>query len=472
MRKVLMVSKEDKGSQEVLKNPEKSYSFAIMRPGGNDTALVRGVVRDAAIRKEVNDALLNIYGNVEQVGFVDLDPAEPELMMAGGEFCGNATRSTAWLALGGKSGEVNIKVSGVKDRLKAGVKQNGEAFAQMPIYSDVSKVTADGENRIVEMEGITQYINFNVKEIEGLSTEKVKAKAMKLIREKNLDRFPAAGVIYSKKEGDNWRITPIVYVKAVETTYAETACGSGTVALGLVLAQKEGGSIKDVPIVQPTGLPIKVSVDYDRKAFGYAQINGPVEPLGEGRLIQKEGLSYAVEMVNRPKDLESALGGGELSSLYKDIFGKAPYFESYTDEAVRKIFSKYVGDGMLFLAKSGGGEIIGFGAAVPMNTVPDEASAANISVEDIDRTWYMADLGVKDDMRFQGVGKNLVLSRLGRLKDCLVVMRTSVYNIASQSLYRSLGFQVILDASQTVDWKRIRQDIPTKDNRLFMSKRV
>ena len=139
--------KEYPANKEALKNPDTSYSFTVMRPGGNDTALVMGVIRSGAMRKEINDVLLGIYKNVEQVGFVNLDPISPELMMAGGEFCGNATRSTAWLVLDGHPGEVNIKVSGVKGKLRAGVTPNGEAFAQMPIYADTSRITKDGDNR-------------------------------------------------------------------------------------------------------------------------------------------------------------------------------------------------------------------------------------------------------------------------------------------------------------------------------------
>lgn len=468
-----MVLKEDTTSQEVVKNPENTYSYTIIRPGGNDTVLVFGPVPDAKVRKEINDTFMRIYPNVEQVGFVVRDQKNPKGVMAGGEFCGNFTRGAADELLKGKPGELRIRISGVQKPLRAGVTPKGEAFAQMPIYSDVTKVSNDEDNRIVEMEGITQYINFNVKEIEGLSTDAVKEKAMKLIREKNLDRFPAAGVIYSKKEGNNWRITPIVYVRAIDTLFAETACGSGTAALGMVLALEQGASIKDVPIVQPTNLPIKVSVDYDGKSFRYAQISGPVEKLGEGTLIQKEdGLSYVVEQVTRPKDLVSALAEGGLTNLYKEIFGKAPYFESFMDDQVKTIFDEYVRDGMLFLARSDKGEIVGFGAALPMKNVPDVARDAGIDAGDLDRTWYMADLGVKDDARNHGLGKKLVLARLDRLSGNNVVMRTSINNFASQSLYRSLGFQLVPGASQIVEGDRIDKSLSTKDTRLFMSKKL
>lgn len=468
------MSKEDTTRQEVLKSPDTSYSFAIMRPGGNDTALVMGVIRDGALRKEVNDALLGIYKNVEQVGFVNLDPSSPELVMAGGEFCGNATRSTAWLALDGKPGQVNIKVSGVKDKLKAGVTPNGEAFAQMPIYADISKVTKDGDNRIVEMEGITQYINFNAKEIEGLSTDEIKEKAMTLIREKNLDRFPAAGIMYSKKEGNYWRITPIVYVKAVDTLYAETACGSGTTALGLVLALQKGESINDVPIIQPTDLLIKVSVEFDGKSFGYAQICGPVEKLIEGTLIQKEGQPFVTEQVTRPKDLESALGKGGLTSLYKDIFAEAPYFESFTGTEVNGFFEDYRRDGILLLARNQEG-VIGFGAAVPLKSVPDIAGIIGIAPEACNNRWYIADLGVKKKFRRKDIGKTLTVNTMRRIQTLggdIVDLRTSINNIIALSLYRQLGFLPIPLATQEVNTVKLTSGMPEADKRIFLSKKL
>ncbi|KKS41420.1 MAG: hypothetical protein UV61_C0008G0106 [Candidatus Gottesmanbacteria bacterium GW2011_GWB1_43_11] len=465
--------KEYPANKEALKNPDTSYSFTVMRPGGNDTALVMGVIRSGAMRKEINDVLLGIYKNVEQVGFVNLDPISPELMMAGGEFCGNATRSTAWLVLDGHPGEVNIKVSGVKGKLRAGVTPNGEAFAQMPIYADTSRITKDGDNRIVEMEGITQYINFNTKEIEGLSLDEIKQKAMALIRAKNLDRFPAAGVMYSKKEGSNWRIMPIVYVKEVDTLFAETACGSGTTALGLVLAQQKGESIKDVPIVQPTDLPIKVSVKFDGISFGYAQISGPVEKLVEGTLIQKEEFPYVVEQVTHPKDLESALGKGGLTSLYKDIFAEAPYFESFTDAAVNGFFEDYRRDGILLLASNRDG-VIGFGAAVPLKSVPDIAEKMGIPPEYRGNRWYIADLGVKREFRRRDIGKKLTTDTIRGIQALggkVVDLRTSVNNVIALSLYRQLGFMPIPGVTQEVTGERI-SGVPKTDTRMFLSKNL
>jgi len=120
-------------------------------------------------RKKLNDFLMECYPNIEQVGFINTDINNAELTMAGGEFCGNATRSSAWIILGGKPGTIDIKVSGVDKKLKAGVTENLEAFAQMPIYSEVSNIVFDAPNTkncLVKMEGIVHYIDFDSNKIE------------------------------------------------------------------------------------------------------------------------------------------------------------------------------------------------------------------------------------------------------------------------------------------------------------------
>ena len=88
----------------------KDYDYKIYIPSGNPTALVFGLEKDPARRKEINDEIMAQYDDfVEQVGFVNTDIKNPELMMAGGEFCGNATRSAVKYYLNDKQGDLNIK---------------------------------------------------------------------------------------------------------------------------------------------------------------------------------------------------------------------------------------------------------------------------------------------------------------------------------------------------------------------------
>ena len=65
--------------------------FKIYNPAGNITALVIGDKYSLEERKIINNKIMSEDSRIEQVGFVS--ETEKRLTMAGGEFCGNATRS-------------------------------------------------------------------------------------------------------------------------------------------------------------------------------------------------------------------------------------------------------------------------------------------------------------------------------------------------------------------------------------------
>lgn len=461
------MKKESEKTMEEIENTEiKDIDFVSVRPGGNDTALCIGMVDSPEERKVINDAIMLLYPNVEQVGFINPSIENAELMMAGGEFCGNATRSTAWKILNGKPGEIEVKVSGVAKKLNAGVTAEGEAYAQMPVYKKVEKLSLEKEtgNYTVQMEGITHNITFDAESLNGLTPEEIKQKSLDIIRSKGLDKYPASGVIYCKSEGNGWKITPVVYVRDINTLFLETACGSGTTALGLVLALREGKSIDNVPIVQPTGRPIKVSVEFNGESFGYTQISGPIEKLTSAVLeIDPMGI-YSIEPISSLTRLRETLQNGGLTRLYQDIFGQAPYFEKFSDQEVEDIFKEYVNDGILFLAKDTEG-IIGFGASLPIDSVPEIKKIISPKIDVDENCWYMADLGVKSGYRRRGIGKRLVLA--STQKGSLIVMRTSINNTASQSLFRSIGYQDVPEAFQEVDQARIDGTV-ISDQRLFL----
>jgi len=279
--------------KEKLTNKERepmNIQYKVIRPGGNDTALVIGIQDDPGKRKIINDQIMKDNLNVEQVGFINLDPDNTELMMAGGEFCGNATRSTAWLSLNGQPGQIKIKVSGVSEILQAGVKDNGEAWAQMPIYSDPDRISIDDEgNAIVEMDGITQVVMNNP--FESVDEEEVKAFAYKKLSEMGLlNSVPAAGVMLVSSENGVLRIDPVVWVRDIQTLFYESACGSGTTAVGLVQALLNNKPISQ-KIIQPSGMSIEVFIDFDGRQFNYAEISGPVEEVIIGVNVEFEEVS-------------------------------------------------------------------------------------------------------------------------------------------------------------------------------------
>lgn len=256
--------------KKVIKN------ITILRPGGNDTALVPGINRLQKERKVINDAIMKKYKNVEQVGFIDL--SEPELQMAGGEFCGNATRSTAYLALKGKPGEVNIKVSGVKKTLKAGINTQRKAWAEMPIYKNPKNISRQEKYTIVPLYGITLVVFEQKAKFRNKETAKKEALII-LKKFRLINSVPASGVMFLYKINGLYAIEPVVWVRDIKTFFYETACASGTTAVGLYLSQKLEKNIDSFPIIQPSKENIFVSVIRNRKKFTFAKIEGPIKIL-------------------------------------------------------------------------------------------------------------------------------------------------------------------------------------------------
>ncbi|MBI5356887.1 hypothetical protein HZB78_04770 [Candidatus Collierbacteria bacterium] len=117
--------------------------ITILNPGGNITALVEGANRPNVERKIINDKILAKFPKVEQVGFIDYSPTR--LVMAGGEFCGNATRCAAFLTLKGKPGKTDVLISGTKQILRSRIDKQGMVWAQMPIFKNRDCVREAGD---------------------------------------------------------------------------------------------------------------------------------------------------------------------------------------------------------------------------------------------------------------------------------------------------------------------------------------
>ena len=442
----------------------EEYRFVIMRPGGNDTCLYYGVVKDQEKRKRLNDLIMTNYPNVEQVGFIDTNPASPTLMMVGGEFCGNATRSTAWLALGGKPGEISIQASGVRDKLRAGVTENGEAFAQMPIYESPERIQQISDGYIVEMEGITHFVTPAPDGLKSFSEDEIKAMGRLKMAELGIDKSPAAGVMYLLNNADTIEIAPIVYVPKADTLYYETACGSGTTAVGLLQAIGKGNSV-DIPIMQPSGMPIRISVAYDGSSFKYAQIQGPIEELVSGTIEINTGT--VIEDVTKEKQLRKVLNNEGLIALYNRVFGEPPYNEAFTDEEVTDEFNNYLTNGFVSILRRNG-KLVGFEGTCRASSAPSIADIVNKIGRNPQNFWYFGDLGIDTAYRRQGLGKKLTARRLATLTDP-VILRTNKDNFRAINLYQSLGFQIVEDLQTLVKQARVEGAIE-EDERIFLIK--
>ena len=261
------------------------YKFQILVPGGNDTALVYGMTEglEESYRKAIDVQIRDKYKNVEQVGFVGLANMDnPWLTMAGGEFCGNATRAAAWYYLGGRPGSIEIAVSGVPYRLRAGVNGSLEAWSQIPVKN---KKEIDSGTYLVELEGISHIVMSQEKSKQYLSIlsknppedgeSKLKTLAKNILKQHDLLKQPAAGVMFLEDVNDSLKMHPIVHVVNTQTLYYETACGSGTAAVGVVMCKHDSGRER-ISILQPTSKTINVTVER-QNASSYVEITGIID---------------------------------------------------------------------------------------------------------------------------------------------------------------------------------------------------
>ena len=273
------------------------YRYQLFIPGGNKTALVFGIdglASDGARRKAIQDAILSRHeqdadGEVEQVGFVNTDAATPELIMAGGEFCGNAMRAAAAYYLDGGTGTMEITVSGAGKPLRAGSDTPGEVWAEMPVLADVASSVRALQNSgfyWVTLEGISHLVVPQVQSAPYLSRMFACARkeeqldiALTLLEEiittHALPIGDAYGVMFLEHIADVLKMHPFVHVKTAGTTYYETGCGSGAVSIGLVSSTLRGDDVC-LPLLQPSGQIICAEVSHDADGRVSGKISGPV----------------------------------------------------------------------------------------------------------------------------------------------------------------------------------------------------
>lgn len=198
------------------------------------------------------------YPNVEQVGFID--PKRKILEMAGG-FSGNATSCATYVFLNDQFGKTPMNSRSNKS-LKAGIYSYCIVWAQMPIPLSTNSIRSLAVNIYqVKMKGITHPVALNKFSLP--SPEAAKIIAYNLLRKYNL---------LDKPKSD------------VNTLFYETACGSGTTAVGLVKSFITNQSVH-VPIRQPSGITLKITIKRTEKKFVAAIFCGPVTTINKGLYV-------------------------------------------------------------------------------------------------------------------------------------------------------------------------------------------
>jgi len=157
---------------------------------------------------------------------------------------------------------------------------------------------------------------------------------------------------------------------------------------------------------------------------------------------------------------------------YQTIFSEPPYNERFYPSEAQGVLQQSLqtpGNITLFGIR-GRASVVGFGFAVPLVSRPDVARHMH-GLLPVERTFYLAELGVLNTFRGHGLGRRLIEERL-RLIDrdryTHVVLRTSATRHTAFELYANQGFEDI-GVYMEVGSRRVDGSVST-DRRLFLSK--
>ena len=253
----------------------KPVRYVILNPSGNLTALVTewGGAEDEA---EITARLMR---ESEQVAYLDppsLPGALARIRLMGGEFCGNAAMAAAgWLVRdclrSGEEMTVPIEVSGAQGVLFCrvrGLEDGFEGTVEMPRVLGIRPAEAGGiPVTEVRMEGITHLIRENR---EPLEKEKAEALLKAFAEESGAE---AAGLLDRNPETGFMR--PLVYVRGSGTLVWESACGSGTAAIGALEAWRQKNGTVETLVGQPGGI-LRAEATAERGTVTEIRISGTI----------------------------------------------------------------------------------------------------------------------------------------------------------------------------------------------------
>ena len=160
------------------------------------------------------------------------------------------------------------------------------------------------------------------------------------------------------------------------------------------------------------------------------------------------------------------------AGAYQDIFSEPPYNERFFPSEAQSILHRYLQspENICLLAVRGRSKVVGFGIGVPALSKPDISRDIR-GLLPVAHTFYLAELGVLESARGQGIGKTLVAQRLELIdhqKFTHVVLRVSAVRNQSYDMYIEMGFDDI-GVYTEVHSRRTDGRVST-DRRLFLSK--
>jgi len=245
-------------------------------PAGNITLFVHTPV-DPSQRAALGEKLMAIPEfKAEQVGYL----CENSMEMAGGEFCGNATRAYGMLTAlqKGMSGKchLTLSVSGCARQVGVDVDLDAHtARSEMPLPKFVRKETVDGaQGMLVHLGGIAHFVVSGTEPTEAFFK---KAEATVFAAMPDLDAY---GVVFLDRKTHQMR--PLVKAIAVNSLFWEGSCGSGTLAAMIAECEGKPDGAYTQTFFQPAGEVEATVVRKDGKIAracigGSVTLDAPVE---------------------------------------------------------------------------------------------------------------------------------------------------------------------------------------------------
>lgn len=266
--------------------------YYLMDPTGNITVLVVSFVSKEN-RAYIAGRLMEAEPSCEQVGYVQLPETDAKLIsgrdkevdiilnMSAGEFCGNATMSTAALFcknLGtsiGESQKVVVDSSGAENPIAVDITTqdsesgiySGRVNMPRPRHIYFHKFTYDGavyELPVVDFGGISHIpMMLNDKDViaftEGrnVSDVSLRDKAEKAVRKWCADiDADGLGLLFVDNNNNyvnQIKMFPLVYIPGCDSCFWENSCGSGTCAAGAYFSYVLEDKNVMLQVLQPGG---------------------------------------------------------------------------------------------------------------------------------------------------------------------------------------------------------------------------
>lgn len=269
----------------------KSFPFFKLSPCGNTTLLIpESEIAEKNKQNIAKTVLLPTHLQAEQVGFINIEKAH--LAMAGGEFCVNATRAFgALLAEAHSQGAIAasapfsalVTVSGMAEPVRiiaSGCRPLWHVDAELELASLPPCLPVGQGMVLVRLSGIDHLL---LDESAHPMPQNWQEAAAALRREHHLEESEAAGCIWWRQTDLGVCMKPVVWVRACDSTFLESACGSGALAcaLGLPFLRKAAQE-QPIALLQPSQDILTLRLRKNAHSW-QARVGGSVALVAQGQ---------------------------------------------------------------------------------------------------------------------------------------------------------------------------------------------